>query len=131
MLRNLYLLSILLTVGVVSWIGFNVFLNMTQSTIPEDTSTQIVPITPTFDLQTMQDLELRSRVDVNLSDDSPLPAQGSAPLPEDEEEPSPENPSVTPSPTATPPEEEDIDITISPTPSSGNLPQGNEGDGTQ
>lgn len=76
MIKNLLYLSIFTTVVVVSWIAFAIYHNFASSTIPETTAATITPITPTFDLTTLQDLETRSKVAVDLSTNSPFASSG-------------------------------------------------------
>ncbi len=47
---------------VVFWIGFNIYHNAKTSTIPEATSIQITPITPTFDKKTIDEIKKRNKI---------------------------------------------------------------------
>lgn len=46
---------------VIAWIGFSIYHNSKTSTIPEATSIQIAPITPAFDIQTIQEIKTRKK----------------------------------------------------------------------
>lgn len=47
---------------VIAWIGFNIYHNSKTSTIPEATSIQITPITPSFDQKTIKEIKTRRNV---------------------------------------------------------------------
>lgn len=46
---------------VIAWIGFSIYHNSKTSTIPEATSIQITPITPSFDQQTIEEIKTRRK----------------------------------------------------------------------
>lgn len=71
MIKNILYLSILINVGVLALIGFNVYHNSKTSTVSEDTNIQAAPITPTFDTKTIDELKTRSEIIVNLQDKAP------------------------------------------------------------
>lgn len=48
---------------VLAWTASNVYHNVVTSTIPEATSIQIVPISPSFDLQAIERLKKRQMIE--------------------------------------------------------------------
>ena len=60
--NQLLIILALLLISVVAWIGTNVYHNLNKSTIPETTSQEILPINPTFDNQTIDNLKKREEV---------------------------------------------------------------------
>lgn len=71
MIRNILYITIFTAFIVLLWIVFSIKYTLDTSTISQQTSIQISPIPPTFDQTTLQELETRSKVNVNLSDPSP------------------------------------------------------------
>lgn len=61
--NTLLLLSIATFITVVAWIGFNVYHNLTSSTISETESLEIAPLETTFNQQTIQSLSERQKVE--------------------------------------------------------------------
>lgn len=47
---------------VVVWVGFNIYHNAKTSTIPEATSIQIAPISPSFDTKTIDIIKKRKKI---------------------------------------------------------------------
>lgn len=47
---------------VIAWIAFNIHHALTTTTISEDLQVQIEPISPDFDMQTIQNLKTRTQV---------------------------------------------------------------------
>lgn len=74
MIKNILYLAILITVFVISWIASSIYHNLATSTIPETTQIQITPIIGKFDTQTIQSLQDRANVQVNLNEKSLLEA---------------------------------------------------------
>lgn len=48
---------------VIAWIVFNIYHNSATSTIPESVVMQIAPITPAFDLATIEKLKSRNKIE--------------------------------------------------------------------
>jgi hypothetical protein len=69
---------ILLFIFVLTWIGESVYRSAVSSTIPENVSKEIAPITPTFDTNAIEKLKSREKItpayDVqNIAPISPTP----------------------------------------------------------
>ena len=80
MLKNLILLSGFSTFAVLVIVGFNIYHGLTLSSLPPTTQTRVIPIPPTFDKDTIEELRKRTSIPVNLqektavvSDDSQSP----------------------------------------------------------
>ncbi len=67
LVKNLFYFAVLTSVVVVTWIAAVIYFNVTTSTIPEDTNVHSIPIEPTFDRETLNQLESRVDVPVDLS----------------------------------------------------------------
>lgn len=77
MLKNLIILGIFTVITVLVWIGLDVYHNGTTSTVSEDTTKTIIPITPTFDQEAVSIIEKREQLPVDL-DGGPQVATGTA-----------------------------------------------------
>lgn len=51
---------------IILWIGFSIYHTSITSTIPEATSIQIAPISPAFDIETIEDIKRRKRAEAIL-----------------------------------------------------------------
>lgn len=78
MLKNLLYFAIFSTFLVLVVVGLNVYHNFTTSTVANDTSIKIVPITPSFDIKTIKMLESRLSIPVNLSEQVSFPTSAPA-----------------------------------------------------
>lgn len=67
MLKNLLYFAILTTFFVICWIGFGIYHNSITSTISEDTSIRIIPISPRFDIETIAKLKSKKTIKADLS----------------------------------------------------------------
>lgn len=65
--KNFLYLAIFITVVVVTWIAGSVYNALYKSTIPQDTSAYSMPITPAFDMDTLNSLNKRKSVRVDFS----------------------------------------------------------------
>lgn len=65
MLKNLLLLTGFSTFAVIIIVGFNIYHNLTISSLPDTTQIRIIPIKPTFDKETIT--KLRDRVPLSVS----------------------------------------------------------------
>lgn len=52
---------------VLAWIIFNIFHSANTSTIPDAVTIQVAPINPNFDINTIQELKKRTKIDPALS----------------------------------------------------------------
>ena len=68
MIKNILYLAILLTVFAISWIASNVYHNLATSTIPKTSQIQIIPIIGKFDSGTLDSLQERSIISVDLKE---------------------------------------------------------------
>ncbi len=50
-------------ITVVAWIGFNIYHIMVTSTISEELQAQTLPIDPNFDMETINNLKIRQKVE--------------------------------------------------------------------
>lgn len=66
MLKNLIFLFGFSTFVTIVWIGTTIFHNSVTSRISESNQLKITPIDPTFDLETLEALETRESIPVNL-----------------------------------------------------------------
>lgn len=78
MIKHLLYLSILTTFAVASWLGFNIYHNITNSTVSTSTNVKIVPISPVFDIKTLQTLKKRIIIPANLTEKTIRIASSSA-----------------------------------------------------
>jgi hypothetical protein len=92
--KNILYIAILTTVVVATWVFTSVWYSFTKSTTPPETNKYATPIDPSFDIGTMDMLNQRLSVPVNLTeqgdyieDPREIPQQStqSADLTEDEE----------------------------------------------
>lgn len=60
--REILFLVISSFIIVLAWIGFNLYHNMKTSTINQNLTVQILPISPNFDKKTISDLKKRERI---------------------------------------------------------------------
>ena len=81
MIKNILYLAILLTVFAISWIASSVYHNLATSTIPKTSQIQIIPITGKFDAQTLESLQERSVIQVDLKEIKENTSNESSPLP--------------------------------------------------
>lgn len=68
-MKNFIYLSILTAFVVLCWIIFSIVHNSTTSTISQDTGIIINPISPRFDLKTLDDMKQRKNLSVNLEEE--------------------------------------------------------------
>ncbi|MEM4270945.1 MAG: hypothetical protein QXO70_02515, partial [Candidatus Pacearchaeota archaeon] len=61
--RDILLILIPTLLLVVLWIIFNIYHNSVSSTVSKNISTEIVPINPDFDFQTIEELKKRKIID--------------------------------------------------------------------
>ena len=66
-MKNLLYLAILTTAVVASWIAFNIYNNYATSTINNVTASEIAPIPPKFDEETILQLKSRTTVPADLN----------------------------------------------------------------
>ena len=66
-MKNIILFSGVTFFMVFAWISLSIYHNQTTSTITPNVQTQIAPIVPKFDTQTLNNLKTRTPVEVNLS----------------------------------------------------------------
>lgn len=85
-LSGLAFLALLTTLAIVAWIGFSIYHQHTTSTISEQTSLQIVQITPSFNLKAVDSINKRKRVETDLQQvtvpSTPTPKVKAAPTAE-------------------------------------------------
>jgi hypothetical protein len=67
--KNILYLAILTTVVVMTWVFTSVWYSFTQSTTPAETNKYAEPIQPQFDIETMDTLNQRLSVPVDLSEE--------------------------------------------------------------
>ncbi len=95
MLKNLLYFAALTTFFVICWVGFGIYHNSITSTISGDTSIQIIPISPRFDIETIAKLKAKKVIRADLSS-----SQIATPTPTITTTPSP-TPQVTTTPIST------------------------------
>ncbi len=61
--KDILFLTISVFIVVAAWVGFNLYHAFVASTLTETLQMQIVPISPQFDVQTIQQLKNRKQVD--------------------------------------------------------------------
>jgi hypothetical protein len=66
--KNILYIAILTTVVVITWVFTEVWHSFTQATTPPETSKYAEPIDPEFDIETLDLLNQRLSVPVNLSE---------------------------------------------------------------
>lgn len=64
--KNFLYLAIFITIVVITWIAGAVYNGLYKSTVPQDTSAYSTPITPSFDMQTMNSLQAKKAVPVDF-----------------------------------------------------------------
>ena len=67
MIKNLLILSGFTAFVVFLWIGLTVFHNSVDTQIPTTTQKRIIPITPAFDIKTLDALKKREIIKTNLT----------------------------------------------------------------
>lgn len=74
--KQFIIILILLFIFVIVWVGGSIYHNLNKSTISEATSQEILPINPTFDIQTIEKLKQRYTVNpaFELVNKTPLEA---------------------------------------------------------
>lgn len=67
--REILFLIISAFIIVIAWIGFNLYHSIKTSTIPQNLTIQILPISPNFDNKTIEEFKKREKVqpDFNMS----------------------------------------------------------------
>lgn len=89
MLKNLLLLSLFSAFVVVVLIGLEIYHNFQTSSLTSRTQTRVIPIPPTFDKETLEELKTRQAVQVNLSEKTNIISEESIstqPLPDQNED---------------------------------------------
>lgn len=79
--RDLLIIILMTFITVTAWIGFNIYHIAVTSTIGEELQTQISPINPVFDVNTINKLKKRDQVDPAYqfnNSDTDISATGSA-----------------------------------------------------
>lgn len=66
-MKNFLYIAILTTAVVAAWIGLGLYHSSVDSTISQDNAIKIVPITPTFDAQTIENLKSKQIIKADLS----------------------------------------------------------------
>lgn len=72
-MKNFLYFAILTTAVVAAWIGLGIYHSSVDSTISEDNAIKIVPITPTFDAQTIENLKSKQIIKADLSVQKAIP----------------------------------------------------------
>jgi len=72
MIKNLLILSGFTAFVVFLWIGLTVFHNSVDTQIPATTQSRIIPITPNFDITTLDSLKKREVIQTNLATEAQL-----------------------------------------------------------
>lgn len=57
--KDLFILSVCTLATVVIWIGLTIYWNLTKSRVNPDVKKQILPLTPTIELDTMESIKQR------------------------------------------------------------------------
>lgn len=60
--KDILIIFILLFIFVVAWVGSNIYHSIVRTTISETVSQDISPITPTFDIKTVNKLRERQKI---------------------------------------------------------------------
>jgi hypothetical protein len=81
--KDILIIVILLFIFTLISIGYNIYSNTVTSTIPEDVSQDILPISPTFDTKAIDKLKFRESVvpSYDLNSVNPTPVALPSPLP--------------------------------------------------
>lgn len=74
MLKNLILFSGFTLFVVATWIGLGIYHNTTTSTVSQTTNLRVLPITPSFDKDTIDELKERKEIIVNLREGAIIPS---------------------------------------------------------
>ncbi len=61
--KDILIILILIFSFTVAWIGFSIYHAIRSSTISKSTNQDILPINPTFDIQTIDKLKQRQKID--------------------------------------------------------------------
>lgn len=77
MLKNLVILSGFSTFAVAVIIGLNIFHNYTLSSLSQTTQVHVVPIPPSFDKKTLNDLKKRTPITVSIDSKSEVVSEDS------------------------------------------------------
>jgi hypothetical protein len=64
--KNTLIMTILLFLFVLIWIGESIYSSANSSTISEEVNQEISPIDPTFDTKTVNDLKSREKISPSL-----------------------------------------------------------------
>lgn len=67
MLKNIKYIIVFTTFLIAAWIFLGVYHNLTTSTVSQDTKTVILPISSTFDLKTLRDIQKRKKMVIDLN----------------------------------------------------------------
>lgn len=60
--KDVLIITILLFIFILIWIGGSIYHNAVSSTISEDVNREILPIAPTFDTKTINKLKSREKI---------------------------------------------------------------------
>lgn len=74
MLKNLIFFSGFTLFVVAAWVGLGIYHNTTTSTISQTTNIRVLPIAPSFDKDTIDELRKRKMIIVNLREDAIIPS---------------------------------------------------------
>ena len=110
-MKNFLYIAILTTAVVAAWIGLGLYHSSVDSTISQDNAIKIIPITPTFDAQTIENLKSKQIIRADLSTQKAIPTPTGTITPK-----------ASPSPSVTPSSTPSIDNTNVSTPS-GQIPK--------
>lgn len=88
-MRNFLYIAILTTAVVAAWIGLGLYHSSVDSTISQDNAIKIVPITPTFDAQTIENLKSKQIIKADLSAQKSIPTPTGSITPKTSPTPSP------------------------------------------
>ena len=72
MIKNLLILSGFSAFVVFLWIGLTLYHNSVDTTIPASTQQKVIPITPTFDKETLEALKKREAIQSNLGNQAQI-----------------------------------------------------------
>lgn len=72
-MKNFLYFAILTTAVVAAWVGFSIYHSSIDSTISQDNAVKIVPITPSFDAQTIENLKSKQIIQPDLSAQKAIP----------------------------------------------------------
>lgn len=68
MIKNILYISIFTVFAVTVWIGLNIYHGYTNTTVSKDVNIRVVPIDPSFDLETLNRLKERKSVPVSFTE---------------------------------------------------------------